>query len=510
MIRRDPTRIRSAGILLHPTSLPGPHGCGDLGPEARRFVDFLARAHQHWWQMLPIHPPGKGDSPYNALSAFAGSPLLISLDDVRRDGLLSRGDTAPCQALPEMVVDYPATWRHRNALLRKAYERAMAQPKWRSALHDFREQEAGWLEDHILYLALHASHRGRPWYRWAAPLRCRSAGALAAARNRLQDALSYHAFVQLLFARQWQALRDYASARQVALLGDVPIFVAHDSSDLWAHQELFFLDRQGMPTVVAGVPPDAFSRSGQRWGNPLYRWERMRRDGYRWWLERLAVAARRFDAMRLDHFIGFQRYWEISATVRTAIKGRFRLGPRDDFLKALRAALGGLPFVAEDLGIVTPEVTALRERFGLPGLRVLQFAFDGDPESNPHLPHLHPRHCVVYTGTHDNDTARGWYRTAPVPVRRQVRNYAGGGAEGIHRALIRLAHTSVAAMAIVPLQDVLGLGSAARMNRPGTPRGNWIWRFRHGSLNPAVADWLGELTHATGRAATRWPEQAWD
>lgn len=507
MIRRDLTRIRSAGILLHPTSLPGPHGCGDLGPQARRFVDFLARARQHWWQMLPIHPPGKGDSPYNALSAFAGSPLLISLEDVFREGLLSRAETTPDRALPVGAVNYPGAWRHRNVWLRKAYERAMARPKWRSVLRDFREQEAGWLEDHVLYLALHAAHRGRPWYRWDVPLRRRSAGELAAARNRLQEAMGYHAFVQLLFARQWQALREYAAARHVALLGDVPIFVAHDSSDVWAHQELFFLDRQGMPTVVAGVPPDAFSRTGQRWGNPLYRWERMRRDGYRWWLERLALAVRRFDVVRLDHFIGFQRYWEIAATERTAIQGRFRPGPRDDFFRAARAALGGLPFVAEDLGVVTPEVTALRERFDLPGLRVLQFAFDGDPERNPHLPHLYPRRCVVYTGTHDNDTALGWYRAAPGSVRRRVRGYVGG-TDGIHRALIRLAHTSVADIAIVPLQDVLGLGSAARMNRPGTPRGNWTWRLRPGHLNPAVADGLGELTIASGRAAPRWPERS--
>jgi 4-alpha-glucanotransferase len=506
MTVRDLTRVRSAGVLLHPTGLPGPHGCGDLGAEARRFVDFLARARQHWWQMLPIHPPGKGDSPYNALSAFAGSALLISLDDLRRDGLLTRAETSPGRALPSRAVDFPATWRLRNAALRVAYERAMGRARWRSALEDFRAREADWVEHHAVYRALHRAYRGQPWYQWDAPLRRRNPAAVAAARNKLADEISLYTFIQLLFERQWQALRAYAAERKVALLGDVPIFVAHDSADLWAHQEQFFLNGRGMPTVVAGVPPDAFSRTGQRWGNPLYRWDLMREGGYRWWLDRLAMAARRFDIVRLDHFIGFQRYWEIKATAPTAMKGRFRPGPRDAFFRAVRKAEGGLPFVAEDLGIVTPEVTALRERFGLPGLRVLQFAFDGDPQRNPHLPHLYPRHCVVYTGTHDNDTTQGWYRGASPQVRRRVLDYAGGDAGGIHQALIRLAHASVADLAIVPLQDVLGLGVAARMNTPGTPRGNWVWRFQGGALRPQLADWLGEVTAGAGRAASRWPE----
>ncbi len=508
MSRPDLTRVRAAGVLLHPTSLPGPHGCGDLGPAARRFVDFLAEARQHWWQMLPVHPPGKGDSPYNALSAFAGSPLLISLEDLRRDGLLTAREAAPDAALPNGAVNFPATWRHRNLRLRRAYERAIAQPRWRAALEDFREREAAWLEDHALYRALHKAHRGRPWFTWDAPLRRHDAAALARIRPRVTRQMALLAFTQLLFARQWQALRDYAAERQVALLGDVPIFVSHDSADVWAHQEQFILDARGMPSVVAGVPPDAFSRTGQRWGNPLYRWERMRRGGYRWWLARLGLACARFDAVRLDHFIGFQRYWEIAAAARTAVRGTFRPGPRDAFFHAARKALGGLPFVAEDLGIVTAEVTALRERFGLPGLRVLQFAFDGDPERNPHLPHVYPRHCVVYTGTHDNDTARGWFAGLSALQRRRVLAYAGGGPAEIHRSLMRLALASVADLAIVPLQDVLGLDNRARMNVPGTPRGNWTWRVPDHYPARRLAEALGLLTEASGRAAPRWPAPA--
>jgi 4-alpha-glucanotransferase len=505
MTQPDLTRVRAAGVLLHPTSLPGPHGCGDLGPAARQFVDFLVRARQHWWQMLPVHPPGKGDSPYNALSAFAGSPLLVSLEDLRREGLLTRAEAAPEAALPPGAVHYPATWRHRNARLRRAYERAIGQPPWREALATFRAQEAAWLEDHALYRALHRAHRGRPWYTWDAPLRRHDRAALARIKPRVTRQMAYYAFVQLIFARQWQALREYAAERKVALLGDVPIFVSHDSSDLWAHQEEFILDARGLPTVVAGVPPDAFSRTGQRWGNPLYRWERMRRGGYRWWLNRLTLACDRFDAVRLDHFIGFQRYWEIQARSRTAVHGRFRPGPRDAFFHAARTALRGLPFVAEDLGIVTAEVTALRERFGLPGLRVLQFGFDGDPERNPHLPHTYPRHCVVYTGTHDNETAVGWFKGLAAPTRRRVLDYAGGTPGEIHDSLIRLALTSVADLAMVPMQDWLGLGNGARMNVPGTPRGNWTWRLPPGQTRPGLADAIGLLTETSGRTAPHWP-----
>ena len=487
---------RASGLLLHPTSLPGPHGSGDLGAPARRFVDFLHAAGQRWWQMLPVGPTGMGDSPYDAPSAFAGNPLLVDLDALVRAGYVQRGELPRSRSADR--VDYRAARADKERCLRLAYERFRRRPRRPAGFRRFCAEHATWLDDFALFAALARSKPGSAWTDWDEPLRRRNRAALRAAAARLAEELDYHRFVQWLFWRQWRALRRYAHARDVALLGDLPIFVAHHSADVWAEQELFHLDRDGRQTVVAGVPPDYFSATGQRWGNPLYRWPAHRRRGYDWWLRRLGAQLTRFDALRLDHFIGFVRYWEVPATAATAEVGRWRRGPGADFLSAAFAALGRPRLIAEDLGAVTAAVVRLRDRFELPGMAVLHFAFDGNP-SNPHLPHNHRRRSVVYPGTHDNDTSRGWYRRATPVVRRRVRDYAGARGDDIHAALVRLALASVADLAVIPVQDLLGRGSRARMNLPGSAGGNWRFRLPPGAPDRRAADRLGELTAVFGR-----------
>ena len=501
---------RAAGLLLHPTSLPGAFGNGDLGPGAHRFVSYLAAAGQRWWQMLPIHPVGGGYSPYDGLSAFAGALHLVSPEALVTQGWLTPAEARPARPEPGGPARYAQSLRYRESRLRRAFARfeARADPAAQAAWHAFCAQEAHWLEDYTLFAALKRAHGGVHWARWPAPLRSRRRAALAEARHRLAGEVRFRTFVQYQFDLQWQALRAACAQHGIALLGDLPIFVAHDSADAWAHPELFFMDRHGRCDIVAGVPPDAFSADGQRWGNPLYDWARHKRDGYAWWSARLRASLRRFDAVRLDHFIGFVRYWAIPATQKTARHGRFRPGPGSHFLNHLAAAFGALPLVAEDLGIVTPAVTALREQFALPGMRVLQFAFGGDDPGNPHLPHNHERSSVVYTGTHDNDTIVGW-AGGPTPdaLRPEARRAlawlgAGSGAsEPIWQAMIHMAYASVANLAVVPVQDVLGLGPEARMNLPGTPSGNWCWRLPEGALTAESAEWLRLLTLRYGRAA---------
>jgi 4-alpha-glucanotransferase len=500
---------RSAGLLLHPTSLAGPPGNGDLGAAAHRFADFLAEAGQRWWQMLPVHPPGDGWSPYHGLSAFAGSPLLIALEPLVQAGWLKPEEHTPPARPQGSRARFDASLRYREPRLRLAFSRfeAGATPAARAALERFRAGQADWLEDYALFMALKVRQGGASWWEWPAPLRRRQPAALCRAREELAGEIRYRRFSQFLFDRQWRALREHCRARGVALLGDVPIFVAPDSADVWAHRELFYVDRDGRLPVVAGVPPDAFSATGQRWGNPLYRWAVHRRGGYRWWIERLRATLGRFDATRLDHFIGFVRYWEVPSREQTALRGRFLPGPGADFFERLRSGLGGLPLIAEDLGLVTAEVTALREQFELPGMRVLQFAFGENEPNNPHLPHQHPRACVVYTGTHDNDTLVGWARGPGGRLRPEARRalaYLGRkvrGGEPVHWALIRLAYLSPASLAVLPVQDPLGLGRRARMNLPGTPSGNWRWRLGEDALTPALAERLRSLSLQYGRAA---------
>jgi 4-alpha-glucanotransferase len=506
---------RSSGVLLHPTSLPGPDGNGSLGEHALAFVDFLASASQRWWQMLPVGPAGFGNSPYSAQSAFAGNPLLIDLIELAREGLLTLEELARRPELPERRVDYGAAWVWRGTMLHRAFENFSTLPSTSSLRRDFvrfREREREWLEDFALFRALKHARSEVAWTKWEPELRSRKPSAIEHARKLLgSDALDFERFLQWSFERQWSRLREHAHAKGIALLGDLPIFVAHDSADVWAHPENFFLDRDGMPTVIAGVPPDYFSKTGQRWGNPLYRWRKLAHTGFRWWIDRLRKTLERFDAIRLDHFIGFQNYWEIPAELPTAEIGRWVPGPGAPFFEKVRRDLGALPMIAEDLGVVTPAVKRLRDAFALPGIKVLQFAFGTDPSAPDFLPHVYPRDSVVYTGTHDNDTTVGWFtdpgggQSTRSPEQTQKERetalaYLGSPGTEIHWEMIRAAQMSVGHVAIVPMQDLLGLGSEARMNRPGTLEGNWEWRLLPGQASEALAARLGELTRIYGRA----------
>ncbi len=496
-------------------------GCGALGPTADRFASWLAQAGLRWWQMLPVGPPGYGNSPYSALSAFAGNPLLIGLETLEQAGLLA---SEPLPELPTDHVDYAAAASYRDGRLRQAFEAWSRGGSTRStgpqdpAFLQFCQEQAGWLDDYVLFAALKEAHGGAPWTAWESGLRDRLGSALTQAREELRDELDRRRFEQWIFEVQWRRLRARCTSLGIGLIGDLPIFVAHDSADVWTHRDLFLLDDRGMPTVVAGVPPDYFSRTGQRWGNPLYRWDVLRADGYGWWIERLRQALRRFDAIRLDHFIGFLRCWEIPASDPTAERGRWVPGPGAHFFESAGAALGELPLIAEDLGAVSPEVIALRDAFDLPGIRILQFAFGTDPQARSFLPHNYPRHAAVYTGTHDNDTLRGWYTDpggdesprSPAQAdkeRRRALEYLGiegeRAASDVGWAMIRAVVASVANLAILPLQDVLDLGSEARMNRPGTPTGNWEWRCHSTQLSDALAFRLSELVRIYERGPHR-------
>ena len=499
-----PTRVldaRASGVLLHPTSLPGRHGAGDLGAEAHRFVELLAKGAQTFWQMLPIGPVGAGNSPYSSPSSFAGSPLLVSLERLVADGLLREDEIVPPHRLARARrADYPGARRFREPRLRAACERfsARASPARRRELEAFRERHADWLGDFALFQALHDEHPREAWVDWPKPLRQRDPKALTLARDRLREEVRYHELVQFFFDHQWRALRAHCNAMGIRLLGDVPMFVAHDAAEVWQSSGAFKLDRRGRKLVQAGVPPDNFSATGQLWGNPLYDWKALEKSGYDFWVTRLRVALSRFDAVRLDHFIGFHRVWECPPRAKTARRGRFVLVRGDDLLKRLAAELGGLPFVAEDLGIVTPDVHALRDRFGLPGMRVVQFGFD--PGASDHLPHRFPEHALACTGTHDTNTIVGWFSKLAQRDKRRVCRYAGGRPDTIHWDLIRALAMSRANLLIVPIQDILGLGGSERMNVPGTARGNWEWRLADGQLEMRVIHRLAELTGDYQRA----------
>jgi 4-alpha-glucanotransferase len=505
---------RSSGVLAHLTSLPGPHGTGDLGPTAYWFADWLAACRQSWWQMLPIGPLGYSASPYSASSAFAGNPLLISLEMLAGEDLLDPAEFEPLKQLPVQHVDYRLSRRLHEPPLRKAFQEfeKRQDPQESAQFGVFCDAQNGWLNDYALFMALKRSYHGAPWFHWSRDIRDRHATALEKAGQELAREVRYHQFLQYEFDRQWSGLRAHCRDRGIGLMGDVPIFVEHDSADVWSHRELFQLDQRGKPTAVAGVPPDYFSATGQRWGNPLYRWDVLREQGYNWWLDRLRFTLARFDSARLDHFIGFHHCWTIPVRSRTAESGRWIEGPGSDFFQAVQADLGGLPFVAEDLGLVTPEVAALREEFHLRGVRVLQFAFAGDPDDpdNPvDLPLTYPKRCVVYTGTHDNDTTVGWFhatagdstqsKAAITGERARALEYLGSDGHEIHWDMIRLAMMTPAALAIIPLQDLMGLGSEARMNRPGTTEGNWEWRFAASDLRDEIGQRLVQLAEAHGR-----------
>lgn len=481
---------RRAGVLLHPTSLPGGLGNGDLGADAHRFVDFLAQTGFSVWQMLPLGPTHRDGSPYHALSLHAGNPMLISLDLLVEWGWLS-ADKPPNTA---NAVAY------RLQRLAQAHNTFMQRASGFEieSFENFINAEAHWLEDYALYRALRREFSGQPWFQWPAPLCNREPDALAAARARFIDDIAGICFEQFVFARQWQALRAHAMERSVLLFGDMPIFVAHDSADVWKDRHYFLLDEKGQASVVAGVPPDYFSQHGQRWGNPLYRWERMQADGFRWWIARLTTEFRRFDLLRVDHFRGFEAYWEIPANEATAVNGRWVKAPGEALFDALRRHFGNLPLVAEDLGMITPEVYVLRDKFGFPGMEVLQFAFDGGAD-NPYLPHNHRKTSVVYTGTHDNDTTLAWFENLSAEQQLRVVEYLGYPHEPMPWPLIRVALASISQLAIIPMQDILSLGRGQRMNTPGVADGNWSWRFGWEQIAPGLAERLRRMVRMYGR-----------
>lgn len=499
------TRLpRSSGILLHPTSLPGRYGIGDLGPAAYRFVDWLEAQGQSIWQVLPLGPTSYGDSPYQTLSAFAGNPNLISLDKLVIDGLLTAADLADSPDFPNDRVDFGRVIPFHSQKLTAAWRHfaGSAHHKLKQELDAFVEANRYWLEDFALFAALKKRYRRRPWVEWESALRRRDHQTIAIATQACAEQMEAEKFRQWLFYRQWTALKRYANDKGIRLFGDLPIFIAHDSADAWANQREYFLDERGQPTAVAGVPPDYFSPTGQRWGNPLYRWHAMRDSGYRWWIERFRTLLSLVDYIRIDHFRGFEAYWKIPASETTAIQGEWMQGPGLPFFQAIKTALGSLPIIAEDLGVITPGVEKLRDALRLPGMKVLQFAWS-DP-ANPFLPHNHPVNCVVYTGTHDNNTTRGWWETeVSSRTRAFVKDYLGQEIDDIVWTLARVGMRSSAQTFIMPMQDVLGLGSEGRMNTPGKPAGNWTWRFGAEAFEHPGKDVLLHIT----RLFQRRPEQ---
>jgi 4-alpha-glucanotransferase len=491
--------VRSAGILLHPTSLPSRGGTGDLGPEAYNFADFLAHSRMGLWQVLPLSPPGLGNSPYSAISAFAANPLLISLERLAEHGWL---DKRLLKKLPDSSgrIDFDEVKATKLPLLQQAAQSFLERDNGdRDRFDAFKRDNAWWLEDFVLFDVMRQVHAGAPWSSWPQELSRRDADGLHTFGVEYQRELEVERAIQFIFFEQWQALRGYCAERGIKMVGDVAIFVNYDSADVWRNPELFYLDENMQPTVVAGVPPDAFSATGQRWGLPLYRWDVCKASGYDWWVRRITWALKNYDLIRLDHFRGFESYWEIPASETTAVNGRWAEGPKDDLFEALRARLGNLPFIAEDLGHITPEVHALRKRLGIPGMKALQFGF-GDRGSHIYLPQNFERNSVVYTGTHDNDTTLGWWQnSASAEEKRHAATYFGQAGDGINWAFIRVAFASVAKLAIIPLQDVLGLGPEARMNTPSLSDGSWGWQFSSGALNPAMAEKLAALADVCDR-----------
>jgi 4-alpha-glucanotransferase len=491
---------RASGVLLHVTSLPGRYGIGDLGPEAYHFVDWLAGCGQRVWQWLPTTPIGPGDSPYQSVSAFAGSPLMVALEPLVAQGWLDL-PVEPEGGFDEARVDFRLVEPWRLQQLRAAYAgfQALAGADDCAVFAQWLDGQASWADDYSLFMALQTAHQGQPWWCWAAPLRQREPAALAQARATHGDEIGFWLFTQWCFDSQCAALKQYANGRGVSIMGDLPIFVAHHSADVWARPDLYALDDDAQPTVVAGCPPDDLGPLGQRWGNPLYRWDRMADEGFAWWTARVQRALAQADVFRIDHFRGFAGYYEIPASSPDATVGHWRAGPGQPLFDAISAALGPLPIVAEDLGFITPDVQVLREGCGFPGMKILQFAFGGAADAE-FLPHNHGRDTVVYTGTHDNDTTRGWWQQAKDRERHFAGTYLACDASNVHWAMIRAALTSVANIAIFPLQDVLGLGSEHRMNTPGTMGGtNWCWRFSWDMVGNEPGRVLGLLTAASGR-----------
>lgn len=496
---------RTSGVLLHPTSLPSPYGIGDFGRSAYAFVDYLVESGQSLWQVLPLGPTGYGDSPYQSFSSFAGNPLLISPEKLMNDGLLDPNDAADVPDFPKNEVDYGPVIPYKLGLLKKSFDyfEAEGTADHKEAFSRFCHSQAEWLEDFALFMALknkHVENDGGVWNSWPEAIAMRQPEAMTAWQKKLAPEVKFQQYLQYLFFDQWLTLKAYANQKGIKIVGDIPIFVAFDSADVWANRALFYLDDSGAPTVVAGVPPDYFSETGQRWGNPLYKWDKMAKNGYAWWAKRLKMSFTQADIVRIDHFRGFEAYWEIPAHEPTAVVGEWKKGPAFAFFDSMRDALGDLPLIAEDLGVITPEVTAIRDRFNFPGMKILQFAFGGE-QNSAFLPHTFSHNCVVYPGTHDNETTVGWYQNASDAEQDHFRKYLGVDGQDVAWDMIRLSHMSVADMSIIPMQDLMALDNQARMNFPGRVGGYWRWRFEWEKVDPSIKFRLRALTALYGRLA---------
>ncbi|MBC9784278.1 4-alpha-glucanotransferase [Heliobacterium chlorum] len=489
---------RASGVLLHPTSLPGSNGTGNLGLEAYRFVDFLHAAGQRLWQVLPLGPTGFGNSPYSGLSAFAGNPLLISPEKLYQEGLLRKDELPELSESLQDSVDFVRSKRESDRFLWSAFRHFRETDRWREDYERFCGHHTAWLDDFALYMALKEAHHERAWTDWADEYARGDKGAIGDFVSRFGEEIEFHKFVQYVFFHQWQALKAYANEKGIQIIGDLPIYVAMDSADTWGRRELFRLDQRGLPLEVGGVPPDYFNAKGQLWGNPIYDWESMAKTGYRWWIERIRHTLSMVDLIRLDHFRGFEAYYAVPYGDETAEKGIWKKGPGAALFRAIDQELGSLPLIVEDLGVITPEVVQLREQFAYPGIKVLQFAFDSN-EDNDFIPFRYPNNCVVYTGTHDNDTTRGWFDQASLSDRAHALEYMNSDGQDVVWDFIRLALSSVADAAVFPMQDILSLDSSARFNFPGTTDGNWLWRFQWPMLQERLVVKLARLTKLYGR-----------
>lgn len=493
---------RSSGVLLHPTSFPSRYGIGDLGSEAYQFIDFLAGSDQQFWQILPLGPTGYGNSPYASYSAMAGNPMLISPEQLYKKGLLTSEDLAHLPEFPVDEVDFERVFPTKKELLLKACDRfkSHGSSEQQEEFNRFCERHASWLEDYAFFMALHNTFGDASWHLWEPDIAKREPEILEQWRQRLSDRIYYQKYVQFEFFRQWSWLKQYANDHNIQIIGDLPIYVAHNSADVWAHRDIFALDEEtGEPALMAGVPPDYFSETGQLWGNPIYNWEKLEKDNFHWWLQRIKMTFEYVDVLRIDHFRGFQAYWEVPQGETTAMNGQWVEAPGEKFFEVLKQELGSLPIIAEDLGLITPEVLELRDKFEFPGMKILHFAFGGGPD-NPYLPFNIDRNCVIYTGTHDNNTTIGWFNQIPDYERENVLRYLGCvSGDGIHWDLIRLALSSVANLAIIPMQDLLGLGEESQMNIPSTAEGNWNWRYRSDGITDSLRDRFKSLTYTYGR-----------
>jgi 4-alpha-glucanotransferase len=491
---------RSSGILLHPTSLPGNYGIGSLGKEAFSFVDFLARAKQSYWQILPLGPTGYGDSPYQCFSSIAGNPLLIDLDLLKKEGWLSTKELATKEKFPEIEVNYPKVIAFKGEKLKQAFTKFLRQNNVDAQMKffNFCQQNASWLDDYALFMAIKDHNNLRPWSEWSDDLRLRNHEALENIRIQLHDEIQYTKFTQYLFFDQWLTLRYYANSKGVKIIGDIPIYISSDSVEAWSQPEIFDFDENRSMINVSGVPPDYFSATGQLWGNPIYNWNKLKETDFKWWKDRLRANLNLYDVVRIDHFRGFSEFWAVPAGEETAINGRWLPCPGPELFDSLEKEFGNLPVIAEDLGIITDDVVALRERYNFPGMKILQFAFDSD-EANDYLPHTYDKGFAVYSGTHDNNTVNGWYTTSTPANRKALKEYIGYKPLNVAWEFIKLAHSSVADLSVITLQDILSLGESARMNLPGTTEGNWKWRYKKPVLTRTHEKQLAGITKIYGR-----------